>query len=132
MACLRFELAGALVAALALAGCGVGDLHIDAPHDRLTVIVDGNRTTVAQSGSGSIQIDGVPEFNYSGPLGCKGRYFTDEDLYFRYSAKDAALLIGNQLYRFATGPRQVAGQMVWKRNFGPRRVEVLTNCPMPR
>ncbi|MDX6583123.1 MAG: hypothetical protein QOI10_2307 [Solirubrobacterales bacterium] len=125
-----------VAAVLALAGCGGVDINIPdfhAPHDRATFIVDGERTTVAQSGSVSVQIGGVPELSYSGPLGCRGRYFTDDesDLYFRYSARDAYLLRYDTLYRFAGPPHHAAGQLVWSNDFGDHKISVLTNCPPP-
>ena len=124
-----------IVAAAVVAGCGVPevDFDIDAPDDRITVIFDGERTTIAQSGSVSVQIDGVPELSYSGALGCRGRYFTDSesDLYFRYSARDAYLLRYDRLYRFAGGPRRAGGRLIWSHAFDGDQVTVLANCPPP-
>ena len=126
----------AVGAALALAGCGGVDIDIpdiEAPHDRMTVIVDGQRTTVAQSGSVQVQIGGVPELSYSGPLGCKGQYFTDSDsdIYFRYGARRAYLLQHSTLYRFGP-PRRAGGQLVWNNDFDGTKVTVLVNCPPPK
>jgi hypothetical protein len=122
-------------AALALAGCSGVNIDIpdfEAPHDRMTVIVDGQRTTIAQSGSVQVRIGGVPELSYSGPLGCKGRYFTDsEDLYFRYGAEIAHLLRYQTLYRFGP-PHRVGDQLLWSDNFDREKVTVLVNCPPPR
>jgi hypothetical protein len=125
----------AVCAALTFAGCGGVDIELpdfDAPRDRMTVIVDGQRTTVAQSGSVDVRIDGVPELSYSGPLGCKGRYFTDSesDVYFRYDARRAHLLRLSTLYRFGA-PRRVAGQLAWNGDFDGSEVSVLVNCPQP-
>ena len=126
----------AVLAALALAGCGGLDIDlpdIEAPRDRMTVIVDGQRTTVAQSGSVQVQIGGVPELSYSGPLGCKGQYFTDSDsdIYFRYDARRAYLLRQSRLYRFGP-PRRAAGQLVWNDGFDGTKVTTLVNCPPPK
>jgi hypothetical protein len=123
----------AAAAALAIAGCGGIDIpDFEAPHDRMTVIVDGQRTTIAQSGSVDVQIDGVPEVSYSGPLGCPGQYFTDSesDIYFRYDAHEAYLLDVDRLYRFGK-PRRVAGQLAWSDDFDGAKVTVLVNCPPP-
>jgi hypothetical protein len=130
----RFELAAVAGAALALTGCaGVDIPDLQAPHDRMTLIVDGQRTTIAQSGSAQVQIDGVPQLSYNGPLGCEGRYFTDSesDVYFRYDAKQAHLLRGSTLYRYGP-PRRVAGQLAWSDDFDGSKVTVLVNCPRPR
>jgi len=123
----------ALAAAATLAGCGVPDIDFDVPHDRATFIVNGQRTTVAQSGSISVQIGGVPELSYDGPLGCRGRYFADDDseLYFRYGPRTAYLLDGNQLFTFSGPPARASGGLVWSHRFGPDRVTVLVNCPPP-
>jgi hypothetical protein len=132
----RSDVVATAVAALVLAGCGgVGiDIpDIEAPHDRMTLIVDGQRTTVAQSGSVKVQIGGVPELSYDGPLGCEGRYFTDSesDIYFRYDARRAHLLRGSTLYRFGP-PRRAGGQLVWADDFGGTKITVLVNCPPPK
>jgi hypothetical protein len=127
----RSELAIVLAAATTLAGCG-----FTAPHDKLTVIFNGERTTVAQSGTIKAEFGDLPELNYEGPIGCQGRYFdsgdaSDQDFTFRYSAREALLLRGNTLYRFHGPPRRVAGEIVWNHTFGGDRISVLANCPMP-
>ena len=47
----------------------------------------------------------APQLSYSGPLGCRGRYFTadyseDIQILFRYTSRDAFMLIGSELYHF--------------------------------
>jgi hypothetical protein len=125
----RSELVGAVVLAGALVGCA--DLEV--PKDHVTVIVNGNQTTIAQDGSVAVQIDGVPQLSYSGPAGCAGHYFTDgeSDLYFRYTPRRAFLLDGNQLYTFNEPPRQGGKDIVWAHDFGGDKVTVLANCPLP-
>lgn len=119
----------AAIATLALTGCG----DIEVPRDRLTVIINGESITVAQAGSVSVSIPDAPELNYSGPSGCDGRYFTDSEgqTFFRYTARRAFLLAGDQLYTFAEAPRQLGENIVWSRRFGPDEVTVLANCPAP-
>jgi hypothetical protein len=126
--------AAATLAALALAGCGVPDIELDAPQDRATFIVNGQRTTIAQAGRISVQIGGVPELSYDGPLGCEGQYFADDDpeLYFRYGPRVAHLLDGNRLYEFSGPPARSSDGLVWSHTFGRDRVTVLVNCPPPR
>ena len=133
MPTVRFLSRFGAIAALALAGCGGIDIDFEAPRDRMTVIVDGQRTTIAQSGSVDVQIDGVPELSYSGPLGCKGRYFTDSesDLYFRYDARRAYLLRYDTLFRLGK-PHRAGGQLIWSDAFGETKVTVLVNCPPPK
>ena len=124
----RSELVAAAVAAFALGGCA----DVEVPRDHLTVIVNGEQTTIATAGTISVEIDGAPELNYSGPAGCKGRYFADgEQNYFRYTSRRAYLLHGDQLYTFAEPPRQLGENIVWSRTFGPDEVTVLANCPLP-
>jgi len=125
----RFELVVVAAGALALGGCG----DVEVPRDRLTVIVNGESTTIAQAGSVSVEIEGAPGLNYSGPAGCAGRYFTDAEgqTFFRYTGRRALLLDGDQLYRFDGPPREVPPNIVWHRTFGPDRVTVLANCERP-
>ncbi len=125
----RSELIAAAVAAsLAVGGCG----GLEVPSDHLTVIINGEQTTIATAGTISVEIDGAPELNYSGPAGCEGRYFADgEQNYFRYTARRAYLLAGDQLYRFDEPPRQLGENIAWSRTFGPDKVTVLANCPLP-
>jgi hypothetical protein len=131
----RSELAGlaALVASAALVGgCGV-DVNFDTPHDHVTFIINGQQTTVAMDGTVSVQIDGVPELSYSGPAGCAGHYFVDDDseIYFRYTAKRAYLLRGSRLYTFNEPPRRGGKDIVWSHTFGPDKITILANCPLP-
>jgi hypothetical protein len=131
----RSEFLVLLATAAALAGCGVDvDLSgIKAPHDHVTFIFNGERTTIAMDGTVSVQIDGVPELTYSGPAGCAGRYFVDDEseVYFRYTAKRAYLLRGNQLYTFNSPPRRAGNDIAWDHDFGSDKITVLANCPLP-
>jgi hypothetical protein len=124
-----------LVAAAALAACltGCGGVSFKTPHDHVTFIFNGERTTIAMSGTISVQIDGVPRLSYSGPAGCAGHYFADDDAdtYFRYTPSRAFLLRGNQLYTFNQPPHKLGGDIAWGHNFGSDKVTVLANCPIP-
>lgn len=125
----RSELVLAAAAALVLGGCG----DVEVPRDRLTVIINGESTTVAQTGTVSVEIPDAPELDYSGPAGCAGRYFADSEglTFFRYSPRRAFLLAGDQLYRFEEAPRQLGENIVWSRTFDADDVTVLANCPLP-
>jgi hypothetical protein len=128
--------ATAALTCVALVGCGGVNIDVSgfkAPHDHATFIVNGERTTIAMSGSVSVQIDGVPELTYSGPVGCAGHYFVDDesDLYFRYSPRRAYLLRYDQLYTFQGPPIKAGGDIVWNQSFGSDKITVLANCPMP-
>lgn len=125
----RSEL-GMVVLALTLGGCSA---DFEARHDHVTVIFNGERTTVAMEGSVSVEIGGVPELSYSGPAGCPGRYFVDDesDIYFRWDAKRAYLLRGNQLYTFDESPRDAGSDIAWSHTFSGDKITVLANCPLP-
>ena len=115
-------------------GCGVDvdvpDVGFDAPHDRATFIVDGQRTTIAQSGSATVSIGGAPQLDHDGPIGCRGRYFTSDDpeLYFHWTGEHAYLLRYSTLYRFGA-PHRSGGRLVWNRDFGGHEITVIANCP---
>ena len=127
------------VAAALLSAC----VHIDVPPvpsfgpgkgDTVTFIVDGGTTTVTQSGSIEVSGTGTP-LDYSGPLGCRGRYFDAGDsdsteMDFRYSSQDAFLLIGNDLYHFGP-PVEGDGTLSWSHDFGDRDITVKVNCTLP-
>jgi hypothetical protein len=132
----RSELIATLVAAAALAGCGDIDIDVsgfETPRDHVTFIINGEQSTVAMSGSVSVQIDGVPELTYSGSAGCAGHYFVDDeaDTYFRYTARRAYLLRGTQLYTFQGPPRRGGKDIIWSHTFGPDKITILANCPLP-
>jgi hypothetical protein len=136
-----------LALCLLLAGCGVDQPDITIPTvafggpasgDEATFAVDGQTITVRQSGSASVSTGASSPLTYSGPLGCKGHYFTAHltehiRIFFRYSAHDAYMLIGTgQLYHFPGKPRRRNGQLVWSRSFPDRNITVLARCPRPR
>jgi hypothetical protein len=125
----RFELS-VLVSVVALAGCSA---DFETPHDHITFIFNGEQTTIAMDGTVSVQIDGVPELSYSGPAGCAGRYFLDDDsdVYFRWTSKRAYLLRGNQLYTFNEPPHRFGRDIGWSHTFGPDKITILANCPPP-
>lgn len=125
----RSELLWVALAAAVLGGCA----NVEAPRDHLTVIVNGAQTTIAMAGTISVEIDGAPELTYSGPAGCAGRYFADAEgeTYFRYTARRAYLLRGSRLYRFEESPRPLGVNIAWSHTFGPDKVTVLANCPLP-
>ena len=52
-------------------------------------------------------------------------------MYFRYTAKRAYLLRGNQLYTFNSPPHRAGKDIVWGHTFGDDKVTVLANCPLP-
>jgi hypothetical protein len=136
----RRLLLSATTAAAALLGACV---HIGVPPipsfgpghgDTATFVIDGGTTTVTQSGSITVSGTGSP-LDYSGPLGCRGRYFEADEtdtisMDFRYSSQDAFLLVGNDLYHF--GPPDTGGGVLdWSEDFGDRSIEVKVSCALP-
>jgi hypothetical protein len=99
--------------------------------------IDGNSFTVSQSGHISASFPDAPQLTYSGPLGCKGRYFTAHytehiEVFFRYTSHDAYLLIDNgadPVFHFPGAPRKAGQSMFWKRSFGGRPISVRVTCP---
>jgi hypothetical protein len=129
-----------------LAGCGASTPDITVPTfpspsaasgDAATFIVDGQTITIRQSGRATVSIGQAPQLDHSGPLGCKGRYFTGHltehiGILLRYTAREAWLFIGNgALYHFGP-PKRSHGRLVWQRSSGGRRVAVIVSCPLPR
>jgi hypothetical protein len=134
-----------LALCLFLAGCGVDTPDITIPTvprfegsgDAATFVVDHQTIVVQQSGTVSVSTGASSPLTYSGPLGCRGRYFTGHltehiGILFRYSARDAYMLIGpSQLYRFPGRPGRRRGELVWSRTFPDRHIAVLVRCPPP-
>lgn len=140
---------GALVVALLLggliAGCGATGFKVpslpsfnSAPPDgdAATFVIDGTTISIIQNGSISSRYSDVPALTYSGPLGCRGRFFTADysehiRILFHYSAHDAYLLVGQDLYRFAGPPKRRNGRLAWAHRFGDRVMAVTVACPPP-
>jgi len=145
---LRLLLVGVALAAITLGGCGAGVPDISVPS--IPTIPDMNGTngsasfningvtfTVAQTGSIQASFPESRQITYSGPLGCRGHYFSgsytqDIDVYFRYFKNDAYLLIDNgaePVYRFGP-PRRQGNLLVFsKPKPAGRRITVEVNCP---
>ena len=125
----RSELIAALAAAsLAVGGCG----GLEVPSDHLTVIINGEQTTIATAGTISVEIDGAPELNYSGPAGCEGRYFADgEQNYFRYTARRAYLLRAISSTRSTSRRASSARTSPGVAPSGRTRSRFSRNCPLP-
>ena len=120
----------ATLGALALTACGGG-----AGGDTASFDMHGNVISVTENGTATIS-QGVPPIDYSGPLGCRGRYFDTEDdsgfpLDFRYTARDAYLLVGGLLYHLASGPVQAGRALHWSVNADGGTVRVTVDCPLP-
>ncbi len=125
----RLPATGAVIAAVStVAACGGGG-------DSATFELNGARVDVTESGSATVQVDGAPEIDYSGPVGCRGRYFTTEypdgiQFDFRYSAHDAYLLQGSSVYHLGP-PTQAGATLRWSETVGGTRLEVQVRCPLP-
>jgi hypothetical protein len=133
----------ALVAALALAvgGCGSSP-SAQTPAgsggrgDSATFTIDGRSISVTQSGSTSVKIGGAPELTYSGPLGCKGQYFTADfsdgiPMFFRYTSRDAYLLVGSDLYYLGARPSYVGSKLEWNTYTSGHQIKIEVRCPPP-
>lgn len=128
-----------LAITVAVSGCGVsGSLSSSGPQSSATFVVNGQTINVSL-GQGTVteSFGGDRRLSYSGPSGCKGRYFTaggadsGYSLTFRYSSRDAYLVYDATVYHFITGPRQHAGKLVWDHTFGSDHVEGTVDCPPP-
>jgi hypothetical protein len=120
------------VFALVLVGCGAGG---PGGGSTATFVVHGNTITVSESGRVQETFGGNPALSYSGPEGCKGRYFTgdygDLPLSFHYSSRDAYLIFNRTVYHFVSGPQLAAGQLVWDHTFDGDRIVARVSCPTP-
>jgi hypothetical protein len=132
------------LAILALAGCGgVPGVKVpsiptvpNAGSGSATFEIEGVTFQVSQSGSIQASFPGADKITYSGPLGCKGHYFTGDyteniEVFFHYFRKSAYLLIDNgeePIYTF--GPPQRQGSRLVFSNATPRdrQITVSVDC----
>jgi hypothetical protein len=143
---LRLALIALALASVALAGCGtsVPDISVPSIPDMsapgggsATFSINGVTFTVAQSGTINADFPESRQITYSGPLGCRGHYFSGEytnniDVYFHYFKKDAYLLIDNgpePIYHF--GPPLRRGNLLLFANADrrDREITVAVSCP---
>ena len=99
--------------------------------------------TISVTQSGSIQVSGSasPALDYSGPLGCKGHYFSGDysdhiGITARYSAVDAVMAIGQDVFHFAQPPTVKGGELSWTSTFddgtgSAKRYGLRVHCPLP-
>ena len=125
----RLAATGAVFAAVStIAACGGGG-------DSATFELRGAKVDVTESGRATVRVDGAPEMDYSGAIGCRGRYFTTDfpdgvQLDFRYSAHDAYLLQGSSLYHLGP-PTQAGATLRWSEPASGGQLEVQVRCPLP-
>lgn len=149
-ACRRRALPACFVAAalIVLTACGATDVRVHVPRipkvgetqgDTATFEIDGGSISVTESGSILLQT-GIPGLSYSGPRGCEGHFF-DADysehipIYFRYTAVDAVMAVGQSGYHFSHGPEQQDNQLVWDETFtdagSTRHLVARVACELP-
>ena len=119
-----------LLLALVCSACGAnpGSAGTSGPQSTVTVVINGDKFEVQG------EVGTITGSSYSGPEGCKGRYFTlgrHSQVTLRYSSRDA-YVIYNSFYHFTTGPRRQAGKLAWDHTFGADHVQVtVAGCPAP-
>lgn len=103
--------------------------------DAATFLIDGQSIAVRQSGT--VSVSGYDHLDYTGPLGCRGRYFTADltphiRVLFRYDARQAWIHIGvPEEYHLVGPPRRRKGTLVWHTRQGGRTITVIASCPTP-
>jgi|GEM_PF-3835367 len=136
MAAVLHRVAKLGAATLVFAFCGCGGAS--GPQSSATIVYDGQSVTISLSDGSTVQesYGGQPKLNYSGPGGCKGRYFTGDVLEgipvtFHYSSRDAYLVYNHVITHFLGGPRVLPGRLVWTQGSGGDHIEVTAYCPPP-
>jgi hypothetical protein len=155
-------LGAVLVAALVLSACGGAGsaakgstTSTEKPRPSVegstTSTVEGSTTTSVTGSTASFDVGGnvdsvtvtgapfsshtysdAPQLNYSGPEGCTGQAFSGDDIFFRYSALDAYMVRGSDVYHFVSAPQLQSGDLVWDHTFGTLQIVVRIGCPPPR
>jgi hypothetical protein len=130
------RVAGLVTVVLASALCGCGGAS--GPKSSVTIAYDGQSVTISVSDGSTVQesYGGQPKLTYSGPGGCKGRYFSGDVLNglpvtFHYSSRDAYLVYNHLIYHFLGGPRVHPGRLVWTRMGAGDHIVVTAYCPPP-
>jgi hypothetical protein len=129
-----------ICAAIVVCGCGSsggsGSSSTVGKGDEATFTIDGRTIDVRQSGTAKVEQSAAPQLDYSGPLGCRGRYFDTKfsdgvRLLFRYGSDDAYLLVGSDLYYLGGVPRRVGRRLAFDTTVGPHRISIRVACPPP-
>lgn len=127
-----------LVVAVTLAGCGSSGSQplVLGRGSAATFVINGRTIGVRETGTVSVRSTAAPQLNYSGPVGCAGRYFTANldssvRIYFHYGARDAYLLIGSELDYLGEGPVRHGGELEWQTTIKDQPVEVRVRCRVP-
>lgn len=123
--------AASVLGVFAVAGCG-GQA---ASGDTAGFEIRGTVISTTENGTVTIRTDGAPPMDYSGPVGCRGRYFNTDDAYglpldFRYSAHDVYLYAGATLYHLGA-PIRRAGALRWSATVDGSPSSVTVYCPLP-
>lgn len=131
------RLAGLANAALVLALCACGG-GASGPQSSAKIVVDGVSTTISVSDGSTVQesYGSQPKLNYSGPGGCKGRYFSSDILNgipvtFHYSSRDAYLVYNSLIYHFLSAPQIRPGMLTWHKTVAGDHIAVTAYCPPP-
>jgi hypothetical protein len=129
-----------LVAAL-LVGCGGSGSSnhgsvTTGRGDAAVFTIDGRTVAVRETGTASVKVDGAPEIDHDGPVGCAGRYFTADftdnvRMMFRYGSQDAYLLVGSDLYYIGEAPERRGAQLEWNTTANGHQIDVRATCPAP-
>jgi hypothetical protein len=131
------RLAGLGTAAVlsALCGCGGGAAG---PQSSARIVYGGQSVTLSLSDGSTVHesYGGQPKLTYSGPGGCKGRYFLGDVLNgipvtFHYSSRDAYLVYNHLIFHFFGPPRVRPGRLVWNRRIAGTHIVVTAFCPPP-
>jgi hypothetical protein len=149
---LRCAAAIALLFAVLITGCtvsgdsgspvgGLKSLSRPTGDSATFVFPDGGTISVVQSGHIDASGSASPALDYRGPLGCKGHYFTGDysdhiGISARYSAVDAVMAIGSDVFHFGQPPTKKRKELVWSATFSDgsghaQRYGLRVQCPLP-
>lgn len=103
--------------------------------DGVAAVAPGGRVVDARLGGDSTQ-------HFSGTTGCASRHFvayyggaTNQPLLVAYSATQATVAFGANVFRFDEGPSLQNGDLTWQGDFGPSgafsQIALEIGCPSP-
>jgi hypothetical protein len=120
----------------------LGHSPATAPKGGALLNLDGVAAVAPGGRAVSVKLGGDAPQHFAGTTGCASRHFvayyggsTNQPLLVAYSATQATVAFGANVFRFDEGPSQQNGDLMWQGDFGPSgafsQIALAIGCPPP-